>query len=128
SAQVFIVELQRIPDLLFLSGCETGRAAQKGAVPSLAEHLIAAGARAVLGWGRSVGDHPAQVAATTLYAKLACGFDLATALSQTYPAMMEEHARLVKDDPNTCKNEVPDWALLRLYLAGPMPEPLVTTL
>ncbi|WP_310489121.1 CHAT domain-containing protein, partial [Chamaesiphon sp. VAR_69_metabat_338] len=41
------------PPLIFLSGCRTGESSRKGDVSSLAEGLVAKGAPAVLGWGRS---------------------------------------------------------------------------
>ncbi|MBE7552723.1 MAG: tetratricopeptide repeat protein [Anaerolineales bacterium] len=106
--------LTRLPRLIFLSGCRTGEAPRAGSVPSLAEALLGQGARAVLGWGRPVLDPEASAAAATLYAGLATGAEPARALAETYQALLEQQAR--------------DWHLLRLYLAGDPPGPLVTPL
>ena len=92
----------RFPKLVFLSGCRTGQAPDKGAVPSMAEALIAQGARAVLSWGRPVEDRTATAAAAHLYGKLAAGYQLAEALASTYQQLFKQNVR--------------DWHLLRLYL------------
>ena len=63
----------REPRLVFLSGCRTGEAGGHGAAPSFAEQLVNQGVPAVLGWGRSVGDRVAIVAAGALYERLATG-------------------------------------------------------
>jgi tetratricopeptide (TPR) repeat protein len=97
----------RFPKLVFLSGCRTGEAADNGAVPSMAEELIAKGARAVLGWGRSVEDGTAITAAAHFYGKLAAGYQLAEALASTYKYLL--------------KDKVRDWHLLRLYVQGECP-------
>ncbi|MEH2071374.1 MAG: tetratricopeptide repeat protein [Nostoc sp.] len=94
----------RFPKLVFLSGCRTGQAADKGAVPSMAEALIAQGARAVLSWGRTVEDRTATAAAAHLYGKLAAGYELAQALASTYQQLFKQKVR--------------DWHLLRLYIQG----------
>ena len=59
SAEHFKQALQfRLPKLIFLSGCRTGQAGgdgdNYGSVPSMAEELLKAGAKAVLGWGQKV--------------------------------------------------------------------------
>ncbi|MDZ8224195.1 tetratricopeptide repeat protein [Nostoc sp. ChiVER01] len=94
----------RFPKLVFLSGCRTGQAPDKGAVPSMAEALIAQGARAVLSWGRPVEDRTATAAAAHLYGKLAAGYQLAEALASTYQQLFKQNVR--------------DWHLLRLYVQG----------
>ncbi|MEA5628134.1 tetratricopeptide repeat protein [Nostoc sp. UHCC 0251] len=104
----------RFPKLVFLSGCRTGQAADKGAVPSMAEALIAQGARAVLSWGRSVEDRTATAAAAHLYGKLAAGYELAEALASTYQQLFKQKVR--------------DWHLLRLYVQGECPGALVEVL
>ncbi|MGJ5630731.1 tetratricopeptide repeat protein [Nostoc sp. CALU 1950] len=101
----------RFPKLVFLSGCRTGQAADKGAVPSMAEALIEQGARAVLSWGRPVEDRTATAAAAHLYGKLAAGYQLAEALASTYQQLF--------------KQKVGDWHLLRLYVQGECPGALV---
>ncbi|MEH2223999.1 MAG: CHAT domain-containing protein [Nostoc sp.] len=102
----------RFPKLVFLSGCRTGQAPDKGAVPSMAEALIAQGARAVLSWGRPVEDRTATAA--HLYGKLAAGYQLAEALASTYQQLF--------------KQKVGDWHLLRLYVQGECPGALVDVL
>ena len=104
------------PPLLFLSGCHTGQAGREnkgsGEVPSMAAALLAAGAGAVLGWGRPVRDVDGILAAETLYAELSGARRLPEALAFTYQAMIKAKAR--------------DWHLLRLYVSGAMPQNLVT--
>ncbi|WP_373527464.1 CHAT domain-containing protein [Nostoc sp.] len=104
----------RFPKLVFLSGCRTGQSADKGAVPSMAEALIAQGARAVLSWGRPVEDRTATAAAAHLYGKLAAGYQLAEALASTYQQLFKQNVR--------------DWHLLRLYVQGECPGALVEVL
>ncbi|MEH2011914.1 tetratricopeptide repeat protein [Nostoc sp.] len=104
----------RFPKLVFLSGCRTGQAPDKGAVPSMAEALIAQGARAVLSWGRPVEDRTATAAAAHLYGKLAAGYQLAEALASTYQQLFQQKVR--------------DWHLLRLYVQGECPGALVDVL
>ncbi len=104
----------RFPKLVFLSGCRTGQAADKGAVPSMAEALIEQGARAVLSWGRPVEDRTATAAAAHLYGKLAGGYELAEALASTYQQLFKQKVR--------------DWHLLRLYVQGECPGALVDVL
>ncbi|MEH2393784.1 MAG: tetratricopeptide repeat protein, partial [Nostoc sp.] len=104
----------RFPKLVFLSGCRTGQAPDKGAVPSMAEALIAQGARAVLSWGRPVEDRTATAAAAHLYGKLAAGYQLAQALASTYQQLFKQKVR--------------DWHLLRLYIQGECPGALVEVL
>ncbi|MEH1817858.1 MAG: tetratricopeptide repeat protein [Nostoc sp.] len=104
----------RFPKLVFLSGCRTGQAPDKGAVPSMAEALIAQGARAVLSWGRPVEDRTATAAAAHLYGKLAAGYQLAEALASTYQQLFKQKVR--------------DWHLLRLYVQGECPGALVEVL
>ncbi|MDZ8080725.1 MAG: tetratricopeptide repeat protein [Nostoc sp. DcaGUA01] len=101
----------RFPKLVFLSGCRTGQAPDKGAVPSMAEALINQGARAVLSWGRPVEDRTATAAAAHLYGKLAAGYQLAQALASTYQQLFKQKVR--------------DWHLLRLYIQGECPGALV---
>ncbi|MEH2424681.1 MAG: tetratricopeptide repeat protein [Nostoc sp.] len=104
----------RFPKLVFLSGCRTGQAPDKGAVPSMAEALIAQGARTVLSWGRPVEDRTATAAAAHLYGKLAAGYQLAEALASTYQQLFKQNVR--------------DWHLLRLYIQGECPGALVEVL
>ncbi|MBU7585654.1 MAG: tetratricopeptide repeat protein, partial [Nostoc sp. TH1S01] len=109
-AQVFRF---RFPKLVFLSGCRTGEAAENGAVPSMAQALIAQGAKTVLGWGRPVEDGTATSAAAHLYGKLAGGYELAEAFASTYQFLFQQKVR--------------DWHLLRLYVRGECPGAFVET-
>ncbi len=104
----------RFPALMFLSGCRTGQSGGQGEVPSMAAALLDAGAGAVLGWGRPVRDVDGILAAEALYAALAGASTLPEALAKTYQVMIKQKAR--------------DWHLLRLYVAGAMPQNLVTPL
>jgi len=102
----------RWPPLVFLSGCQTGSALGEGEVASMAETLVRAGARAVLGWALPVGDEAASVLAAELYRLLAIGSSLDHAVTS---ARRELHAR-----PS------PFWHLLRLYTDRSPLGPLVT--
>lgn len=102
------------PPLVFLSGCRTGEAPRHGEVRSFAEQLIANGFRTVLGWGRSVRDVEATLAAQLVYQRLAGGDALPLALVQAHQELFESGAR--------------DWHLLRLFCAGNPPAQLVTPL
>ncbi|MDM8536250.1 tetratricopeptide repeat protein [Desulfobacterales bacterium HSG17] len=106
--------LNRMPKIVFLSGCRTGEAGKDGAVPSLAEELLERGAKTVLGWGRPVLDTDASRAAAFFYGALSQGDDVALGLAKTRQEMIDSNAR--------------DWHLLRLYTAGEMPGSLVTPL
>ncbi len=94
----------RFPRLVFLSGCRTGQAGEKGATPSMAEALLNLGLAAVLGWGRPIGDDTATLAAAGLYESLAAGLNLVQAIAATYQKLREE--------------KIPNWYLLRLYGRG----------
>ena len=102
------------PPLVFLSGCRTGQNPAHGEVRSLAEQLIAAGFRAVLGWGRPVRDTDATLAAQHLYQQLAAGESLPLALVRAHADLRDAGAR--------------DWHLLRLFCAGDPPAAFVTPL
>lgn len=100
-----------LPPLLFLSGCKTGQAGNAGAVPSMAEQLLQAGAMAVLGWGQNVLDTDATAAAAALYEALSRSNPLAEAVAFAYQKLIEQKAR--------------DWHLLRLYVGKSLPDTLV---
>ncbi|BAZ30263.1 TPR repeat-containing protein [Cylindrospermum sp. NIES-4074] len=104
----------RFPKLIFLSGCRTGEAADKGAVPSMAQELIELGASAVLSWGRPVREKTATATAAHLYGKLAAGYQLTEALASTYQELFRQ--------------KFPDWHLLRLYVRGEFPGAFVQPL
>ncbi|BCL35694.1 tetratricopeptide repeat protein [Nostoc sp. MS1] len=115
SAEDISQELQfRLPKLIFLSGCHTGQAGKAGSVPSMAEELLKAGAKAVLGWGQAVLETDATEAAATLYGELSAGKQITEAVASTYQTLIKNKAR--------------DWHLLRLYAAGELPSALVTPL
>jgi tetratricopeptide (TPR) repeat protein len=102
------------PRLVFLSGCRTGQAPIAGALPSLAEALVRAGAPAVLGWALPVGDVAASQAAAELYEQLAVG-------KRVDEAVARARQRLLVD-------ENPFWHLLRLYADATPLESMVTPL
>jgi CHAT domain-containing protein len=83
--------------LIFLSGCRTGQAggdgANYGSVPSMAEELLKAGAKAVLGWGQKVLESDATEAAATLYKELAAGKQITEAVASTYQTLIKNKAR-----------------------------------
>jgi len=94
----------RRPRLIFLSGCRTGQAGNKGSVPSFAEALVQRGIPAVLGWGRPISDQTAIRTAAFLYERLAAGDQLVQGLALTHRFLLQE--------------QVNDWHLLRLYVRG----------
>lgn len=100
------------PALVFLSGCKTGQATGQGALPSLCERLIQAGAPAVLGWALPVGDQPATGAAGELYHHLAAGKRIDEAVARARAWLWKEKS--------------PYWHLLRLYTDATPPGELVT--
>lgn len=89
------------PKLLFLSGCETGRATDAGAAPSLCEAMAAAGAPAVLGWALKVGDTAASALAAALYSNLAVGKRIDESVARSRQQLFEDGFA--------------HWHLLRLY-------------
>ena len=102
-----------VPPLLFLSGCHTGRAREKGSVPSLAESLVKRGFPAVLGWARPVLDYSATQAATHLYHALSRGVSVPKAIQSTISNLLKN------------QKEYPGWHLLRLYINGSSPKNLI---
>ncbi|MBB5866868.1 hypothetical protein F4553_000247 [Allocatelliglobosispora scoriae] len=102
------------PRLVFLSGCLTGSAPDRGAFPSMSESLVRAGAPAVLGWALPVGDVSATDFAAHLYRALADGQPLDR-------AVVEARRQLYSAESS-------NWHLLRAY-ADPSPlTPMVTPL
>ena len=97
------------PAVVFLSGCLSGKS---GVEASMAAALVTAGAGAVLGWGQSVLDSDAIVAAEILYRELAAGQALAVAIGKTVSGMRAQGCR--------------DWHLLRVFVGDRMPGSLVT--
>ena len=97
----------RLPRLMFLSGCSTGKAADSAsasddsASASLCEEMVRHGVSAALGWALPVYDHSASAAAAFLYEKLATGTRLDEAIARTRHMLLEDHPEM--------------WHLLRLY-------------
>lgn len=106
--------LGRCPSLVFLSGCRTAESPEAGAVASLAESLAGAAVPLVLGWGRPVPDATATDAAAVFYQQLAEGLSPAVALAGTYRHLVRHSVRY--------------WHLLRMFVRGALPGPLVTPL
>ena len=112
TAQDLARALPHRPPLVFLSGCRTGQNAAHGEVRSLAEQMLDAGFRVVLGWGKPVRDTDATLAAQLVYSQLAAGESLPSAIVRTHAQLQEAGAR--------------DWHLLRLFCAGDPPAAFVT--
>jgi tetratricopeptide (TPR) repeat protein len=112
SAEQIAEAVPHRPALTFLSGCRTAQSPTGGAVPSLAEALLDRGFQAVLGWGRPVFDGDAIIAAAGLYDRLAAGFRPVEAVLHAHAAMRKAKAK--------------HWHLLRLFVAGEVPDAPVT--
>ena len=108
--------LNRVPKLIFLSGCCTGEARNNEKFTPLAEELVRLGARAVLSWGHTVTDDSASVAAAVLYEELSKGYDIIKSFAKTYKAL-KKNAEKIKSN---------DWQFLRLYTACDPTSRLVT--
>ena len=106
------VDLHRV-GLVVVSACETAR--PSATADSLAAALLAAGARAVLGWAAPVSDHQAIHFAAALYGDLARGHDPAHALRRA--------RRALRDLPDAAGTY---WHLARLLLAPAAGAPLAT--
>lgn len=103
----------RWPGLVFVSGCSTAGAPDAGLVASMAESLVAAGARSVLGWALPVGDVSASHLAATLYQHLAKGLTIPDGVARARRALFDAQS--------------PYWHLLRLYTDRSPVAPIVTT-
>ncbi|MCB1037683.1 MAG: CHAT domain-containing protein, partial [Acidobacteria bacterium] len=108
------------PSLLFLSGCETGKAQDAGGLPSFCEALVRAGAPAVLGWALPVRDNIASLAAEELYQELATGRPLDEAVVAVRAALHAFEKTQKRLGPHA------NWHLLRLYSDGSDLGPRVT--
>ena len=102
----------RMPRIIFLSGCHTGEVPDRGSVPSMAQALVQAGAQMVLGWARPVLDRTAIVAAQALYQELAAASSVEQAIRVAVAEMIRQ--------------ECPDWHLLRVYRDSRSLKQLVT--
>lgn len=104
----------RWPRLVFVSGCLTGNAPDRGTFPSMSESLVHAGAPAVLGWALPVGDASATDFAAELYRALASGQPLDQAI--------------IEARQHLYTNKRGNWHLLRVYADKTPLAPMVTTL
>ncbi|MCP4219256.1 MAG: CHAT domain-containing protein, partial [bacterium] len=117
------------PQMLFLSGCRTGQAGPSGQ-PGLAGETMETGvgsfARlmvshfkvpAVLGWGRSVHDDLASVAAECIYRYLCLGRSLVEAVQRARVVLMDRFG----------ERKGQAWPLLRLFCKSKPPAALVAT-
>ena len=100
------------PRLVFVSGCLTGGASDRGTIPSMSESLVQAGAPAVLGWALPVGDASATAFASHLYQDLAAGQPLDRAVVAARRQLYAGHSR--------------SWHLLRMYADKSPLTPMVT--
>lgn len=100
------------PRLVFVSGCLTGGASDRGTIPSMSESLVRAGAPAVLGWALPVGDASATAFASHLYRELAAGQSLDRAVVMARRQLFAGRSR--------------SWHLLRMYADKSPLAPMVT--
>jgi hypothetical protein len=100
------------PRLVFVSGCLTGGASDRGTIPSMSESLVQAGAPAVLGWALPVGDVSANAFASRLYRDLAAGQPLDRAVVAARRELYAGRSR--------------SWHLLRMYADKSPLTPMVT--
>jgi hypothetical protein len=100
------------PRLVFVSGCLTGGASDRGTIPSMSESLVQAGALVVLGWALPVGDVSASVFAAQLYQELAAGASVDDAVVAARRQLYAGHSR--------------SWHLLRMYADKSPLTPMVT--
>jgi hypothetical protein len=100
------------PRLVFVSGCLTGGASERGTIPSMSESLVKAGAPVVLGWALPVGDLAATAFASHLYKELAAGEPLDQSVVAARRQLYAEHSR--------------NWHLLRVYADKSPLTPMVT--
>lgn len=106
-----LIHADRVPRLLFLSGCETGKSDLNRHVLSFAERLVQAQVPVVLGWALPVGDVAASQAAAVLYEKLAIGLGIAEAVAATRQFLFEQKS--------------PYWHLLRCFANASELHPLI---
>src|SRR5215470_9476486 len=100
------------PRLVFVSGCLTAGASDRGTIPSMSESLVQAGAPAVLGWALPVGDVSATAFASRLYQDLAAGQRLDRSVVMARRELYAGHSR--------------SWHLLRVYADKSPLTPMVT--
>ncbi|MGB3916612.1 MAG: CHAT domain-containing protein, partial [Thiothrix litoralis] len=108
-----LLEANRYPPLVFLSGCRTGESRHQHNILSFSEQLVNAGVPVVLGWALPVGDVAASQAAALLYGKLAEGWDIPRAIAYTRQQLYQLNNRY--------------WHLLRCYTDASPLTPLVDT-
>ncbi len=100
------------PRLVFVSGCMTALSPGQGALPSMSESLVRAGASTVLGWALPVGDTDASLFEASLYGELAAGRPVGYSVAK---ARYDLHAA-----------ESAFWHFSRLYVDGSPLGSLVT--
>lgn len=100
------------PRMVFVSGCLTGNAPDRGTIPSMSESLVKAGAPVVLGWALPVGDVAASEFAAQLYRALAAGQRLDRSVVAARQRLYAAHSR--------------NWHLLRVYADKSPLTPMVT--
>lgn len=100
------------PRLVFVSGCLTAGASDRGTIPSMSESLVQAGAPAVVGWALPIGDISATAFASRLYQDLAAGLPLDRAVVEARRELYARHS--------------PGWHLLRVYADKSPLAPMVT--
>jgi len=102
--------------LVFLSGCRTGETTGSSAEVSFAQELVSKHrVESVLGWGRSVSDEQASLAARYIYLELSQGRDLLTAVQRARYEMDVKYGQIPQWD----------WPLLRVFSGEAVMSPLV---
>jgi len=91
------------PELLFLSGCSTGKADKVTEAESFAHQMVDKGVSRVLGWGLPVSDVGATRLTTELYRYLGMGQSIVEAVNKARQELQEEYH---------------PWPLLRLFTDG----------
>ncbi|MCX6581535.1 MAG: tetratricopeptide repeat protein [Candidatus Aminicenantes bacterium] len=98
--------IENPPRLVFLSGCRTGETRDADGAVSFARTLVEGfKVPAVLGWGRSVNDGEAIIAANVIYHELSRGKSVLEAVQRARCELLTQFPSL----------QFPAWLLLRLF-------------
>jgi len=98
--------IENPPRLVFLSGCRTGETRDADGAVSFARTLVEGfKIPAVLGWGRSVNDDEAIIAANVIYHELSRGKSVVEAVQRARYELLTQFPAL----------QYPAWLLLRLF-------------
>jgi tetratricopeptide (TPR) repeat protein len=98
------------PELLFLSGCSTGKADKVSGAESFAHQMVEKGVSRVLGWGLPVSDRGATRLTAEFYRFLGMGQSIVEAVNNSRQALHKYYH---------------PWPLLRLFTDGSPLSPLI---